>query len=98
MLTLIVAIKLVAEIALLALIGQWVLGLLIGARKEQNLFHQVLRQIGWPFLRLARWVSPRVVLDQHLPWVAAFLLASIWLLSTAAKIGYCVRVGVQQCQ
>ena len=38
MLTLITAVKLIAEIALLALFGQWVLGLLAGQRKDQNLF------------------------------------------------------------
>ena len=36
MLLLVSIFKLVAEIALLALLGQWVLGLLAGAKREQN--------------------------------------------------------------
>jgi len=82
----------------MALAGQWVLGLLIGAGKERNLFHQILCQIGAPFVWLARWVTPRVVLERHVPLVAACLLLSVWLLATMLKIEHCVRIGVQLCR
>lgn len=98
MLTLISIVKLVAEIALLSLFGQWVLGLLAGQRKEQNLFYQVLQLLGRPFVSVARFVTPKFVLERHLPLVAFLLLLLLWVVATATKIGYCVEVGVALCK
>lgn len=98
MLLLISTIKLVAEIALLALIGQGVLGLLAGRGRERNVFYQLLRQIGSPFVRLARAITPRVVLDRHVPAVAFLWLLAIWLAATWAKIDHCLRIGVHLCR
>ena len=39
------ALKLITEIALLALAGQWILGLLAGQRKQHNVFYQVLEMM-----------------------------------------------------
>lgn len=98
MLAVITAIKLVAEIALLALFGQWVLGLLAGAKKEQNLFYQILQIMGRPFVSVARLVSPKFVLDRHVPLVAFLLLTTIWIGVTLLKIQTCLQVGVEQCK
>lgn len=98
MLTLISAVKLVAEIALLALFGQWVLGLLAGQKRDKNLFYQILQQVGRPFVLLARFVSPRFVLERHHPLVAFLILGFVWVMTTAAKISHCLKIGVQLCQ
>lgn len=98
MLILISAVKLVAEIALLALFGQWVLGLLTGPRRDQNFFYQLLQQIARPFVRLTVWVTPRAVLERHRPLVAFLILGFVWLAATAAKIAHCLEIGVQFCQ
>ena len=98
MLTLILAAKAVTEIALLALLGQWVLGVFSGQRREHNPFYRVLRIVGQPALGLARRVSPRWVLDQHLPLVAVLLLAWAWLALTLTKVWLCPQIGVTQCQ
>jgi len=98
MLILLSAVKLVAEIALLALLGQWVLGLLAGQRRGQNFFYQLLQQITRPFVQLAGWVTPRVVLERHRPLVAFLILGFVWLAATAAKIAHCLQIGVQLCQ
>lgn len=98
MLTLISAIKLVIEIALLSLAGQWVLGLLIGPALQRNLVYQLLQRVVKPFVRMARWCAPRVVLDRHVPLVAFLLLALAWLATTAAKIAHCVNLGVSLCR
>lgn len=90
--------KLVAEIALLALAGQWLLGLLAGAKREQNLFYQLLQMMTRPFVRGARLITPRVVIDRHVPLVAFFLMATVWVAATISKISICVQIGVQQCQ
>ncbi|MBC7941751.1 MAG: hypothetical protein H7Z19_18685 [Chitinophagaceae bacterium] len=98
MLLFVSSVKLVAEIALLALIGQWLLGLLAGAQRDGNLFYRLLKVMTNPFVRGARWVAPRVVLDRHLPMVAFLLMAFVWLAATAFKIRLCLDVGVQSCQ
>jgi hypothetical protein len=91
-------VKLLAEIALLCLAGQWVLGLLAGKRREENLFYQLFQVLTRPVIRGARLLSPRVVLDQHLPLVAFLLLFFVWLVATLTKIDICVRIGVQLCK
>jgi hypothetical protein len=91
-------VKLLAEIALLSLAGQWVLGLLAGHRREQNLFYQLFQVVTRPLIACARFVSPKVVLDQHLPLVASLLLLFVWVLATMTKIDICVRIGVHLCR
>lgn len=98
MLVLVEALKLLAEIALLCLAGQWVLGLLAGAKREQNLVYQLFQVLTRPLISGARLISPRVVLDRHLPLVAFLLLFFIWLVATITKIDICVRIGVHLCK
>lgn len=98
MLLLVSAIKLVAEIALLAFAGQWLLGLLAGQKREGNFFYQLLAILTRPFLRGMRFIAPRQVLDRHLPLAAFVLLSMVWLAVTAAKINLCVQIGVEQCR
>lgn len=98
MLTFILVLKAIVEIALLALFGQWVLGLLAGQRKEQNMFYQVLQIVGKPFVLLARFVTPRFVLERHLPLVAFLILGFAWLGVTAAKLSHCLKIGVELCK
>lgn len=90
--------KLVAEIALLALAGQWLLGLLAGARREQNLFYQLLQVMTKPFVKGARLVTPKMVIDQHIPLVAFLVLVFVWVAATIGKISICLEIGVQQCR
>lgn len=98
MLTLASTVKLIAEIALMALLGQWLLGLLAGAKKEQNLFYQILQIIGRPFVSVARLITPRLVLDRHMPLVAFLLLLFVWLGATIYKIQTCLQIGVELCK
>lgn len=98
MLVLVEILKMLAEIALLSLAGQWVLGLLAGARREGNMFYQLFQVLTRPLIRGARLVSPRVVLDRHLPVVAFLLLTFVWVVATITKIDICVRMGVHLCK
>lgn len=91
-------IKLIAEIALMAMAGQWLLGLLAGAKKDQNLFYQILAIVGRPFVLTARFLTPKFVLDRHVPLVAFFLLFFVWLGATIYKIQTCVQIGVELCK
>ena len=90
--------KLLAEIALLALAGQWVVGLLAGAGRDGNPFYRVLELLGRPWVRAARWISPAVVLERHLPLVAFLLLVLIWVAAAITKIRICLEIGVALCK
>lgn len=98
MLILVTSIKLVAEIALMALLGQWLVGILSGQRRDSNLFYQLFAVLTRPFVAATRWVSPRFVLDRHIPLAAFSLLAMLWLAATLAKVSLCVQAGVQVCR
>lgn len=91
-------VKTITEVALLALFGQWVLGLLAGSQKDRNLFYQILQIVGGPFVSLARRISPRVVLDRHVPLVAFLLLLFVWIGVTLLKIQTCLRIGMALCR
>lgn len=98
MLLLVSAIKLVVEIALLALAGQGLLGLLAGQKREQNFFYQLLAILTRPFVRGMRFIAPRQVLDRHVPLAAFLLLSVVWLAVTLVKINVCLEIGVEQCR
>ena len=98
MLAFITTVKLIAEIALLALLGQWLLGLLAGAKRDKNIFYQLLQIMGRPFVAVARLVSPKFVVERHLPLVAFLLLAFVWLGVTILKIQTCLQMGVELCK
>lgn len=98
MLAVVTTVKLIAEIALLALLGQWLLGLLAGAKRDKNLFYQILQIMGKPFVVVARYVSPRFVVERHLPLVAFLLLAFVWLGVTILKIQTCLQIGMELCR
>lgn len=98
MLLLVNILKLLAEIALLALLGQWVLGLLAGARRDQNVFYQLFQVVTRPVVTGVRYITPRVVIDRHVPIVATLLLSFLWLIATITKIDICVQIGVHLCK
>jgi hypothetical protein len=97
-LTLVSTAKMVAEIALLSLAGQWLLGLLAGSKRSSNLFYQVLSIMTKPFVRLARAISPSLVLDRHVPLVTFLMLSFVWLICLLAKVRICVQVGMEMCR
>lgn len=98
MLLLASSIKLVAEIALMALAGQGLLALLAGERREDNFFYRLLQTVTKPVVRGVRAITPRVVLDRHIPYAAFLLMLTVWLLSTIAKVNLCLQIGVELCR
>lgn len=98
MLTALVLVKLIAEIALMALLGRWVLGLLAGQKRDQNLFYQILDMAARPFMWTARRLTPQVVLDRHVPLVAFLVLGFTWLIATIWRVQICVEIGVHLCR
>ena len=98
MLALAITVKLIAEIALLVLLGQGLVGLLSGAARDSNPFYRLLQIAGRPWVRIARWLSPRVVLDQHLSLVAFLVLVFVWGGATLTKVHICLELGVALCK
>ena len=78
-LLMLVILKSLAELAFMFLLWRGVLYVLAGPKREGNIFYGVLRVVTDPVIRAARWVTPRLVLDAHIPFVAVVLVAWIWL-------------------
>ena len=98
MLLFVTALKLIAEIALMALLGRWILGLLAGARRGHNVFYQLFEVLTSPFVKLTRRLVPRLVDDRHLPLAAFILLSVLWIFCTAVKIKLCLQSGINLCR
>ncbi|MEQ1772207.1 MAG: hypothetical protein ABL891_00365 [Burkholderiales bacterium] len=83
---LVVILKAINEIALLALLGQGILFLFAGAKRDSNPIYFIFKTITSPMMRLARLITPRIIIDQHIGFVALFLLLAAEALLIAAKI------------
>jgi hypothetical protein len=82
----IVILKALAEIAGVALLGQGVLWLIAGSRRQENIVYGLFRTLTSPVMRVTRAITPRVIIDAHIGLVAFFLVAVLWVVLTAIKI------------
>jgi uncharacterized membrane protein len=98
MLTFLNLLQLVLYIALLALLGQGLLYVLAGAKRETNIFYQLLRIVSRPFTALVRRITPAKVADRHVPIVTFGLLLIVYFVVTFEKINYCVGVNMAGCK
>jgi hypothetical protein len=98
MLTFLNIAQLVLYIALLALVGQGALYVLAGAKRDRNVFYQLLQIVSKPFTLLVRKITPRQVADQHVPVVTFFLLLIVYAIVTFEKIALCVEAGMEGCR
>ena len=98
MLTVLTILQLVLYIPLLALLGQGLLYVLAGPRRQSNLFYQLLALISKPFTAIVRRITPRQVSDQHVPVATFFLLVVAYVVVTFERIDLCVRIGIEQCR
>jgi uncharacterized protein YggT (Ycf19 family) len=71
-----VIVQTVVLIAGLALLGQFIVGMFNWARRSENFVYQLFGIVSGPLVRLVRLVTPRVVLDQHVP-IVAFLFCVV---------------------
>ena len=78
-LLLVVIAKALVELAGLFMLGRGLLYVLAGRKRAGNIFYQVMCIVTDPVLKAARWITPRIILDRHIPVVALVLLAWIWL-------------------
>lgn len=76
---LLVIVKAVIEIAGMALLAQFLLGLLAWGRSQQNFVYRLFEMVTRPFTRLTRLVTPRFIVDQHIPLATFLLLFFVWV-------------------
>ena len=77
------------EVAGFALLGQGALAVLAGNYREQNIFYRVLRIITGPVVRGVRFITPRFVIDAHIPMLTFFLLFWLWVVLALVKRHLC---------
>ena len=90
MLTFLNVVQLVLYIALLALVGQGVLYVLAGPRRESNFFYKLLQVLSKPFTLPMRKITPRRVADEHVPIVTFFFLVILYAVVTFERADLCV--------
>ena len=90
--------QLIFYIGLMAMLGQGLLFVLAGQKRQTNFFYQLFQAINRPWFAVARWVSPSRVAIAHHGYVAFFVLAVLYLAVTLAKIEHCIGVGMVGCR
>lgn len=80
------------------IVGRFLLGLIAGAKRDTNVFWQLLDVAAKPALWITRKISPKVVLDQHIPLATVSWLVLCWVLVTKTKIDLCLQMGPGACQ
>jgi cytochrome b561 len=98
MLTLLNIIQLVLYVALLALLGQGVLYVMAGPRREGNIFYRTLQIVSRPFTSVMRKLTPAKVADRHVPVATFFVLLVAYAIVTIEKINHCVAIGMVACK
>lgn len=93
-LMLLTVVKALVELAGLFLLGQGVLYLMAGQKREGNYFYQLLKLLTRPVMRFTRYITPRFVLDRHVPYVSLLLLFWIWIAVIVAMAQVCHSSGV----
>ena len=83
-----VVVKSLIELAVMFIVARAVLGFLVGSNRIQNVFWQILDIAARPALAFTRAVSPKVVLDRHIP--LAWLLVA-WFVVLKMKIETCLE-------
>ena len=90
--------QLILYIGGLGLIGQGLLYVLAGQKRDTNLFYQLIGIINKPWTLLARFISPKQIIDRQIPFVAFCIVGVFYIAVTLAKIEHCITIGIEICQ
>ena len=86
MLQFVIIVKALVEVALFAFVGQGILYVFAGAKREQNFVYTTFKMLTSPVTKFTRLIAPRFIVDQHIAFLAFFLLMIVWAGVTIAKI------------
>ena len=92
MLQMITIFKAMVEVALFAFVGQGILFILAGARRDKNLVFVMLKTVTMPVTKFIRLVSPGIVMDRHIPLASFILLIVLWAGLTIGKVMLVLQV------
>ena len=73
------------EVALLPLLRQGLLALLAGSRRATNPVYQLFDVITRPAIKAVRFITPKLIIDRHIPLVTFFLLFWLWIFLAYVK-------------
>lgn len=90
--------QLVLYIGALGLIGQGLLYVLAGQGRDTNLFYQLIGIVNKPWTLIARFISPKQIVDRQIPFVAFCIVGVLYIAVTLAKIEHCISIGIEACQ
>jgi hypothetical protein len=90
--------QLVLYIGALGLIGQGLLYVLAGQGRDTNLFYQLIGIVNKPWTLIARFISPKQIIDRQIPFVAFCIVGVFYIAVTLAKIEHCITIGIEICQ
>jgi hypothetical protein len=91
---LLTAARALVEVAGMFMLGQAVLYVLAGRRRDQNFVYQLFALLTRPVFRATRLVTPRFVRDDHIPFAAFLLVAWLWIGLAIAKREVCLARGL----
>jgi len=77
------------EVSMLFLLGQGLLALLAGSRRHDNTMYKLFVIVTAPVLKAMRKITPRQIIDKHLPFIAFAVLFWLWIALAYLKKLYC---------
>jgi hypothetical protein len=86
--------RVLVEVALFTLLGQGVLALFAGKSRDRNIVYRLMQTITAPVVKVVRVITPRFIIDRHIPFVTFFLLFWLWIGLAVAKRYVCVSNGL----
>jgi hypothetical protein len=98
MLLAVVIAKSLIELSLMFIVGRFLLGMLAGPNRDSNVFWQLLDVASKPALWITRRISPKLILDQHIPLAASSWLIIAWVVVVQMKVEMCLELGIATCQ
>jgi uncharacterized protein YggT (Ycf19 family) len=87
--------KALIEIAALALLAQFLVGIFAWGRRNENPIYRLFQVIASPVTRLVRLLTPKIVLDRHIPLAAFLILVFAWI---ATLVGIAHSCAVEPAQ
>jgi hypothetical protein len=86
-------VRALVEVAGLVLLGQGVLYLIAGPRREGNAMYRAFAIVSGPPVRLVRMLVPRAIGDRFVPIITGFALLLLWIGLAWLRLVVCAAPG-----
>lgn len=80
----------VVQVALYLFLGRAAVWIFAGANRDQNFIYQLFKRGTEPLVKATRVITPKFIIDRHLPFVTFILLVWIGLMLIYLRRGICV--------